>query len=415
MPKLEDVVIRMQQNSNNMSKFTQIEWLFPKQIVWEEWLQQRADIPFSQGVIEYLNALSASLLKDTQSRMYPDVVTFAFFCRKANLLKLSEEYKNNELRLGRGMIFHIAPSNVPINFAYSLVAGLLTGNFNVVRVSSKQFPQVDLVIKHIANIAESYAEVSSRIALVRYEHTSNANDIFSAESNVRMIWGGDNTILTLRQSRTPARSFDVCFADRYSMAVINANAMVSETNIRSIAEKFYNDTYLFDQNACSAPHLVVWLGSEENIAKAKEIFWTEVQQLVDAKYALQDVLAVDKLTAFYRQAVKMDIRKVNYANNALQRVELSTLDNEIDDYRCAGGYFTEYTAQTLNEINPIIKNKYQTLAYYGLTESEINDFVINNRIVGFDRIVPFGETTSFSLTWDGYNLVNTLTRVVSVK
>jgi len=91
------------------------------------------------------------------------------------------------------------------------------------------------------------------------------------------------------------------------------------------------------------------------------------------------------------------------------------LDNEIDDYRCAGGYFTEYTAQTLDEINPIIKNKYQTLAYYGLTESEINDFVLNNRIVGFDRIVPFGETTSFSLTWDGYNLVNTLTRVVSVK
>jgi hypothetical protein len=230
-----------------------------------------------------------------------------------------------------------------------------------------------------------------------------------------MIWGGDNTIQTLRQSKSPARSFDVCFADRYSMAVINANAMVSETNIRSIAEKFYNDTYLFDQNACSAPHLVVWMGTEENIAKAKEMFWAELQQLVDAKYALQDVLAVDKLTAFYRQAVKMDIRKVNSANNALQRVELSTLDNEIDDYRCAGGYFTEYTAQTLNEINPIIKNKYQTLAYYGLTESEINDFVLNNRIVGFDRIVPFGETTSFSLTWDGYNLVNTLTRVVSVK
>ena len=145
------------------------------------------------------------------------------------------------------------------------------------------------------------------------------------------------------------------------------------------------------------------------------MFWAELQQLVDAKYALQDVLAVDKLTAFYRQAVKMDIRKVGTVNNALQRVELSTLDNEIDDYRCAGGYFTEYTAQILGEINPIIKNKYQTLAYYGLTESEINDFVLNNRIVGIDRIVPFGETTSFSLTWDGYNLVNTLTRVVSVK
>ena len=39
---------------------------------------------------------------------------------------LKKEYKKDEsLRLGRGIIFHIAPSNVPINFAYSLVAGLL--------------------------------------------------------------------------------------------------------------------------------------------------------------------------------------------------------------------------------------------------------------------------------------------------
>lgn len=415
MQRLEDVVIRMQQSSNKMNQFTQIQWLFPKQVVWEEWLRQRADFPFSQQIIEYLNALSASLLKDPQSRIYPDVVTFAFFCRKANLLKLSEEYKNEELRLGRGLVFHIAPSNVPINFAYSLVSGLLTGNYNVVRVSSKQFPQVDLVIKHITNLAETYKEVSNRILLVRYEHTSNANDLFSEESHVRMIWGGDNTIQTLRKSLTPTRSFDICFADRYSIAALNADELVNEQNMPQVAEKFYNDTYLFDQNACSAPHLVVWLGSEENITKAKELFWNALQELVDKKYNLQDVIAVDKLTTFYRQAVSMDIINVETKNNALKRVNLLKLTNDIDDYRCAGGYFTEYTAKSLDEISSIIKNKYQTLAYYGLTKSEINDFVLNNRIVGLDRIVPLGETTSFSLTWDGYNLVNTLTRVMSVK
>ena len=415
MQRLEDAVIRMQQSSNKMNQFTQIQWLFPKQVVWEEWLQQRADIPFSQQIIEYLNALSASLLKDPQSRIYPDVVTFAFFCRKANLLKLSEEYKNEELRLGRGLVFHIAPSNVPINFAYSLVSGLLTGNYNVVRVSSKQFPQVDLVIKHITNLAETYKEVSNRILLVRYEHTSNANDLFSEESHVRMIWGGDNTIQTLRESLTPARSFDVCFADRYSIAALNADELVNEQNMPQVAENFYNDTYLFDQNACSAPHLVVWLGSEGNITKAKELFWNALQELVDKKYNLQDIIAVDKLTAFYIQAVSMDITNVETKNNALKRVNLLKLTNDIDDYRCAGGYFTEYTAKSLDEISSIIKNKYQTLAYHGLTKSEINDFVLNNRIVGLDRIVPLGETTSFSLTWDGYNLVNTLTRVVSVR
>ena len=39
-----------------------------------------------------------------------------------------------------------------------------------------------------------------------------------------------------------------------------------------IAVGFYNDTYLFDQNACTAPHLIIWLGNDENIEIAKEYF-----------------------------------------------------------------------------------------------------------------------------------------------
>lgn len=90
------------------------------------------------------------------------------------------EYVHEELRLGRGVLFHIAPSNVPINFGYSLVAGLLSGNINIVRVSSKQFPQVDLIIKHLHEILKSelYDEVASRIVLVRYDRTSDANAYF---------------------------------------------------------------------------------------------------------------------------------------------------------------------------------------------------------------------------------------------
>lgn len=73
-----------------------------------------------------------------------------------------------------------------------------------------------------------------------------------------MIWGGDTTIATIRQSALPARSFDVCFADRYSIAAINPTAIISATDVemKRLAEAFYNDTYLFDQNACSAPHTI---------------------------------------------------------------------------------------------------------------------------------------------------------------
>ena len=101
-------------------------------------------------------------------------------------------------------------------------------------------------------------------------------------------------------------------------------------------------------------------------------------------------------------------------NNILRRVEIDALPQDIDSFRCAGGYFTEYTAQSLDEVAPIVNEKYQTLAYYGFTQQELADFVLRNRFTGIDRIVPFGETTAFSLTWDGMNLIERMSRILSL-
>lgn len=394
-----------------------IKALFPLNPNFNDLASRRATVPFDDDVMDALNALSVALLKDKRSRQYPDVITFAFFCRKANLNELKKRFCNVELRLGRGLIFHIAPSNVPVNFGYSMVAGLLAGNNNIVRVSNKDFPQVDL-IADVMNILYEHgdAEALGRVALVRYDHTDAAStDYFSSLCNARVIWGGDTTIAKIRESAIPARSFDVCFADRYSIAAINADSLVKETDIPRVAEGFYNDTYLFDQNACSAPHLVVWTGLEENILKAKDLFWNAVHEVAQNKYQFQPVMAVDKQTAMFRQAVAMNISDVCDKDNLLRRVELAELDSEIDQYRCTCGYFTEYNASSLDELDIIIKNKYQTLAYYGYTEAELKEFVQKNKLCGIDRIVPIGKTTDFDLVWDGDNLIDTLSREISIK
>ena len=363
-------------------------------------------------MIEELDALSKALMKDPASRQYPDVVTFAFFCRRANLLKLREQYATSAIRLGWGMVFHIAPSNVPVNFAYSVVAGLLAGNTNVVRVSQKQFPQVDIIVKHMR------ATNMHRVAVVRYPHESNANEVFSSLCNVRVIWGGDATIETIRKNAIPARAFDICFADRYSLAVIKTDKL-SETcklnpeYLKTLAERFYNDTYLFDQNACSAPHLVCW-EKEEGLAEAKKRFWEAVYDYAKAHYQFQDVMAVDKLTALYKQAVAMPTHDEETKDNVLRRVEIDSLPCNIDSFRCAGGYFTECEVESLDDIAPIVSAKYQTLAYYGFEREELEAFVQRNRLTGIDRIVPFGETTAFALTWDGRDLIQSMSRVVSI-
>lgn len=413
MQKLEAAAMFMQQNFNDIS------FLFPNSIDIEKFKNLSPSTPFSEEAIAFLNALSKEITKNPQVRNYPDVATFAFFCRKANVIHLKQRYEDDGLiRLGRGIIFHIAPSNVPVNFAYSLLCGILSGNLNIVRVPSNNFEQVTIICNAIETISINveFKSIIEKIALIRYDRISSATSFFSSICDVRVIWGGDETISQIRKNSIPARSFDVTFADRYSICIINAEQYLFEHDQKKIALGFYNDTYLFDQNACTAPHLITWIGGKERVAMAKTIFWKELYNIVIQKYGpIQPVIAVDKLTAFYNQSVKSEgINKLVASDNLLWRIELGNLTSNIDEFRCTSGYFLEYHAEALMELSGIVNRKYQTIAYYGFSENELNEFVLNSKLFGIDRIVPIGRTTEFSLIWDGFDMIRTLSRCCEI-
>jgi len=414
MPKLEGAAIHMQ------SKFESVEFLTAiSSADYESFLTLSHMSPFSDEIVTYLNSLSKLLNKDPRIRLYPDVATFSFFCRKANIQKLKTKFSVDKiLRLGRGAVFHIAPSNVPVNFAFSLLAGLLAGNNNIVRVPSKNFDQVNIIVEAINLLAKEpeLHNISKRIILVKYDRGNIATREFSQSCDVRVIWGGDETIRQIRTNPLSPRAFDITFADRYSICAINADRYINESNPERIATGFYNDTYLFDQNACTSPHLVIWLGTKENVKLAKLRFWHLLHNMAKEKYQVQSVPAVDKITTLFSQAImsKGDVELIDRKDNLLYRVEISDLSSDIEQYRCTGGYFSEYSSSSLMELTKIVNRKYQTLSYYGFSKLELSEFIKTARLTGIDRVTPIGKTMDFSLNWDGYNLIEILSRVIDI-
>ena len=371
---------------------------------------------FSSVVLKFWATVSSQLLANPQAKPYPDVVTFAFFCRKAHLLALQKPYAESDMRWGRGVIFHIAPSNVPVNFAYSLLVGMLAGNANVIRVSSKDFVQVDLICHAMREVLENaeFAILRERLCVVKYPRSLEVNQVLSALSDVRVIWGGDATIAEVRQAPLSARAFDVCFADRYSIAVFNAEAVLAHPDMQGLARNFYNDTYLFDQNACSAPRLLVWQGDAIHVAAAQEVFWAAVQSQLD-NYSIDAVAAIDKLSTLCTYADDpTGVRLISRSNNKLWRIALERLNSDLTAHRCAAGYFLEYITQDLADLKGVVNRKYQTLAYFGFDPKEMKELLLNSRFVGIDRVVPVGKTTDFSLSWDGHDLIYAFSRVCAV-
>ena len=374
--------------------------------------------PFAPEALDFLSALSATLLKDREAKAYPDVITFAYFCRKAHLARLEEEYAGRlDGRLGRGVVFHIAPSNVPINFAYSLTAALLSGNGSIVKASSRDFLQTRIVCRAMEKLlTEDFAPLAPYVCVVTYpREAQDVTEAFSARCDARVIWGGDETVRRVREAALPPRAVEVAFADRYSLLCIRPEAVtaLSEEALERLAKDFYNDTYLTDQNACTSPRLIYWVGEGDSL-EASERFFRAMGAYARQRYELPAVTAVDKLTAACRAAMKLEGAEiVPDPDNWVTRVWVKALCPELYELRSPGGFFLEYAAPTLDALGDFVTPRVQTLSYLGLSPEELSRFVLENGLTGVDRIVPVGHTMDFSLVWDGYDLIQTLSRKIS--
>lgn len=372
--------------------------------------------PFSREVCSFLGSLSALLMKHPQARNYPDISTFGFFCRQANIERLRSRYEGQiSDRLGRGLSFHIAPSNVPINFAYSMAAALLAGNACIVRASSKPFAQTDIVCGCIRDLLENseYSCLAEYVTVVRYPRSRVINDEISSVCDLRVIWGGDATVEEVRRSPLPPRSSEITFADRFSAAVFDAEAVLSAKP--SLAHEFYNDTYLYDQNACSSPRVIYWLG-EENVCRcAAEHFWDMVHEHIKGKYSVEPVISVDKYTTACRLAISHDTQVIPMPDQLISRLRVFSLSAELEKYRCAGGSFIEYYDTSLEAFAEIVSPRLQTVSYYGDLAEKLRSFVTENRLTGIDRIVPVGKTADFDTLWDGYDLILQMSRRIAVR
>ncbi len=372
---------------------------------------------FNDEVCDFLDDLSKWIRKDKEACKFSDLISLAFWCRKSNVEKIKKSFCDDKVHIGRGLVFHITPSNVPVNFAFSYFFGLLSGNSNIVRIPSKDFPQVNILCKGIKEILQNddYINIKRNTMFVRYERNKEINDYFSAKCDCRIIWGGDETIKNLRLSEIKPKTVEVVFADRYSFAVIQSEKIVSKTEneISEIAHKFYNDTYLMDQNACSTPHFILWLGDKKE--EASEIFWNAVKKEED-NYNLEPIKSVDKYTDLCHLLIdRNDIEEVRTFGNFLYVVKLSQIPNDFEYVRGKFGLFFECGINSMYDISNFITSKTQTMICYGVEKNDIVDFIKNGHLQGIDRVVNFGSALDIGTIWDGYDIIGSLSRIVDIQ
>jgi hypothetical protein len=375
---------------------------------------------FAQERLAFLAGLSRTLLGNSRARSHPEVVSFAYWCRQSNLSRLKATYSlKNKLQMGLGLTFHVSPSNVPVNFAFSLAFGLLSGNSCVVRVPSVDTPVVGIITEAISSeLSQPHnKDLKRAVALIKYERNDEVTSFFMSIADGRIVWGGDETILKMRAFPSKPRSREISFSDRYSICIIDPDSILqmSKDELERFCKNLYNDIYLMDQAACSSPQLVVWVGDEVVVSRAQSMLWPMLANLAQEIYPMQHSASMNK----YIQACQIAYENSNVHgilrnSNTLYRIELSLPDQNQDGFRGTCGLVHELIVPELDEISKIVNDLYQTVTIQGVHPSEIRDLITKYHLRGIDRVVPVGKALDIGLFWDGYDLVANLSRLIDL-
>ena len=368
---------------------------------------------FDQNIILLLNKISKEIFNNNEYKKFPDLISFGFWCRANNIRTIINNYSFFKNRMGRGTVLHITPSNVPTNFAYSMVFGLLSGNNNIIRLPSKNFLQVKILCDILKKLSKKkiYKKSFNRLLLIKYENSDLISSELSKNVEARIIWGGDNTVNKFKTFKTKPRCIDLAFANRYSISLIDSNrlAQLNSKDLAILAKKFYNDTYTMDQFGCSSPNSIFWLG-KNNIAKKN--FWLELSKVVNKVYDLDLSGANQKISNLMNYTLGKNKKfKANIQNFNL--VTLKSKELNFDNFENVNfGTFLEFNLKDINHLKKYTSEKLQTITYYGTDFKSIKNFIIKNRIKGIDRIVPIGRAFDLTPEWDGIDIISTLSRTI---
>lgn len=374
--------------------------------------------PFSSEVIDFFDELSRDLFP--LARTDPAFAPLAFFVRRAHLQQLAEDTRaramKDTVQVPQGTVLHIPPTNVDTLFLYSLAITLLAGNANVIRISRNAAPATFRIVDIIVNRLTSHPRVAELITILSFDRDQALLDRLSDLCDVRMIWGGDAAIRAIRKSPLRPHAKELTFPDRVSFAAISAAAWehADVEDRRKIVEGLYNDTFWFDQMACSSPVHLVLVAEERAIGErvGRELSHALAVH-ASTRYEEVEGQAINKMVDALR-GLDRGLSALHWESNTVVTLDGATLQDAVA-IRPGGGFFSTQHVRALDEVVPQLERRIQTLSVFGFDKDTLRDFIGSANGAGIDRIVPIGKALDFDAVWDGKDLLMESLRYVSIE
>jgi hypothetical protein len=372
-------------------------------------------------VVDFLAGLARKLLAPAVARRHPELGSLGYFLRPAELKRSAARMtaRQDALVFPRGNVFHLPPANVDTIFVYSWAISALAGNHNVVRISSRSAGAAEVILDAL-NATDADPVIGRTQRMITYGHDDAVTGALSRWCDLRVVWGGDRAVDTIRKLPLRPSARDLTFPDRTSWAVLSVPGWraADPAARRTAVVGFANDAYWFDQAACSSPRTVFLVGGAgggTDTAAVRAEFLDLLLDVVDQRgWTVDPAMAVEKRVNAYELAATGAATALDFPDNRLTAVTLAGAERAPRRWIGAGAFpFAE--ADSLLDLVPAMTRQDQTVSHFGFTPAELRAFAVELGGRGVDRIVPFGSALTFGALWDGYDLPAEFTRLTTLQ
>nr|MDO8084548.1 acyl-CoA reductase [Candidatus Sigynarchaeum springense] len=246
-------------------------------------------------VIDLFQKFSENVIKDPTTMGIEGVAFLSSWLRKANMMQIVQKNLKDIAYLDhfvgeakrikaqpRGIACHWIAGNVPTIGLFSLFQSMLVGNANVLRIPPKSH---DTMVRLLMVFASTRidglagADLLKSTAILYYDRTDQkANEELSDIADVRIVWGGEEAVKSITGLPRRAHCEDVVFGPKYSFAVLDREAINSKELSRTL-RLLASDIFLFDQAACTSPHVLFCEKAGIDIASIARLLGEEMGKL----------------------------------------------------------------------------------------------------------------------------------------
>ena len=374
--------------------------------------------PFDPRRLALVAKVGDAILRRGARSTPPAVTHFAFWIRAAALQRMARGFADRlppqAIARPRGLVFHLPPQNVETVFLYSWIISYLAGNANIVRlpqeISVDMRAICDLFLERLAADDPDASQY-----FVHYPSRSDVSVAISARSDVRVVWGGDAKVRAFSDVPLRQGGKSIWFGDRFSFSVMNGPALaeLDDKGRRDLAHKLYNDVYVFDQMACSSPHILHVVGDRERdlagVQAMLEALSVEARSR-NAKPATGHVIR--KMVESFATAATGEADSISWRDAELTTVIASSPIRR--EQRVGGGFLRVHFVAALPDVAAFIREHDQTATHFGFERAEIDTIARASATLGISRWTPVGTALDFDSIWDGYDLPSELTSLIRI-